>query len=49
MCLALGELQSVLCAVFASEEVCYSGTLSGDVYKWSGHTLQAVIKRAHLV
>ena len=47
--LSIGELQSILCAKFASEEIVYSGTLSGDVYKWKGHTLFSVIKRAHLV
>ncbi len=45
----LGELQSQLCAVFGSADTCYSGTLSGDVYKWKGHNLVTVIKRVHQV
>lgn len=44
-----GELQSILCAAFAPEEVCYTGTLSGDIYKWKGRNLLSVIKRAHMV
>ena len=44
-----GELQSILCAAFSPAGVAYSGTLSGDVYKWKGHTLQSVIKAAHKV
>lgn len=44
-----GELQSVLCAVFSSADTTYTGTLSGDVYKWKGHTLLSVIKNAHSV
>ncbi len=49
LCLCVGELQSQLCAVFGSADTCYSGSLSGDVYKWKGHNLTMVIKRAHHV
>lgn len=38
-----GELQSVLCVCFASSEVTYAGTFSGDVYKWNENRLQTVI------
>ena len=47
--LSLGELQSILCAVYASSDIVYTGTLSGDLYKWKGHTLQSTIKGAHKV
>ena len=46
---AAGELQSVLCAAFCSAEVTITGTLSGDLYKWSGHNLASVVKGAHTV
>lgn len=49
MFLTSGELQSILCAVYASNDIVYTGTLSGDVYKWKGHTLQSTIKGAHQV
>lgn len=44
-----GELQSILCAAYARDDITYTGTLSGDVYQWKGHTLQSVIKGAHNV
>ena len=47
--LSLGELQSILCAVYTSSDIVYTGTLSGDLYKWKGHTLQSTIKGAHKV
>ena len=46
--LYVGELQSVLCASFASAEVTYAGTFSGEIYKWNENRLQTVI-RAHSV
>ena len=49
MCFSEGELQSVLCAAFVSAEVAVTGTLSGDLYKWIGHTLSSVVKGAHHV
>ena len=44
-----GELQSILCVRCAPDDITYTGTLSGDLYKWKGHTLQSVIKGAHNV
>ena len=44
-----GELQSILCVAYAPDDITYTGTLSGDVYKWKGHTLQSAIKGAHSV
>ena len=44
-----GELQSILCAAYVRDDITYTGTLSGDVYQWKGHTLQSVIKGAHNV
>lgn len=42
-----GEIQTILCLSFAPNDVTYSGTLSGDVYVWSGNNLQRVIQGAH--
>ncbi|XP_072031189.1 echinoderm microtubule-associated protein-like 6 isoform X3 [Amphiura filiformis] len=42
-----GEIQTILCLSFAPNDVTYSGTLSGDVYVWSGNNLQRVIQNAH--
>ena len=43
----VGELQSILCAAFTATGEVYTGTLSGDIYKWKGHHLHSVIKAAH--
>ncbi len=48
-CLCAGELQSILCAAFSATGEAYTGTLSGDVYKWKGHHLHSVVKTAHKV
>ena len=48
-CFTVGELQTILCAAFSADGGLYTGTLSGDIYKWEGHTLQSVIKGAHQV
>lgn len=42
-----GELQSILSAVFSSADIAFTGTLSGDVYKWKGHNLLSVVRGAH--
>ena len=44
-----GEIQTLLCLAFGSEDITYTGTLSGDVYKWQGHNLVASVQGAHLV
>ena len=44
-----GELQTILCLGFGSADTVFSGTLSGDIYQWKGHTLASVIKGAHNV
>ena len=44
----VGELQTITCLAFAPNSITYSGTLSGDVYVWSGNNLQEVIA-AHKV
>lgn len=44
-----GEIQSVLCLAFGVGGVLYSGTLSGDVYKWQGNELIENITGAHAV
>lgn len=44
----IGEIQTMLCLGFGpSDNLTYSGTLSGDVYVWSGVNLQRVIQDAH--
>ena len=43
-----GEVQTILCLEFGAGDTLYSGTLSGDIYQWKGHTLVNVIK-AHSV
>jgi WD40 repeat protein len=43
----LGEVQTILCLVFGSDDVVYTGTLSGDIYQWKGYNLESVIKSAH--
>eukprot|EP00111_Clytia_hemisphaerica_P009365 TCONS_00027488-protein len=43
----LGEIQSVLCLAFGVGGVLYTGTLSGDIYKWQGVTLVQNISGAH--
>ncbi|XP_033122529.1 echinoderm microtubule-associated protein-like 6 [Anneissia japonica] len=42
-----GELQTILCIAFAEGDVTFSGTMSGDVYIWSGNNLQRTIPDAH--
>lgn len=37
----------MLCVAFASPDICYAGTLSGDIYVWRGNNLQKVIQDAH--
>ena len=39
----------MLCAAYAASGDLYTGTLSGDIYKWKGHNLHSVIKAAHKV
>lgn len=45
----LGEIQSVLCLAFGVGGVLYTGTLSGDIYKWQGATLVENVSGAHSV
>jgi len=45
----LGEIQSVLCLAFGVGGVLYTGTLSGDIYKWQGVNLAENIAGAHAV
>ena len=45
----LGEIQSVLCLAFGVGGVLYTGTFSGDIYKWQGVTLLENISGAHAV
>lgn len=44
-----GEIQTLLCLAFGSDGITYSGTLSGDVYKWQGASLVAAVQGAHAV
>jgi len=44
-----GEIQTILCVGFGSNDVVYSGTLSGDVYIWRGSKLDRVVQGAHNV
>lgn len=39
----------MLCVSFGSEETTYSGSLSGDVYKWKDRSLVQVIRGYHKV
>ncbi|EDO48487.1 predicted protein, partial [Nematostella vectensis] len=42
-----GEIQTNLCLAFGSDDVTYSGTLSGEIYKWKGQNLAGAIPNAH--
>ena len=44
-----GEIQTNLCLAFGPNDVTYSGTLSGEIYKWKGHNLSGTIPNAHKV
>ena len=44
-----GEIQTNLCLAFAPNDVTFSGTLSGEIYKWKGHNLTGSIPNAHTV
>ena len=44
-----GEIQTNLCLAFGPNDVTYSGTLSGEIYKWKGHNLSGTIPNAHTV
>eukprot|EP00795_Rhopilema_esculentum_P003114 gene3114-1413_t len=43
----VGELQTILCTSYGPNGVLYSGTLSGDIYKWQDNNLVATIPNAH--
>ena len=45
----VGELQTILCTAYGSNGILYSGTLSGDIYKWQENKLVATIPNAHSV
>ena len=45
----VGEIQTMLCLGFGSEETTYSGTLGGDIYVWKGTQLSRVVSGAHNV
>ena len=45
----IGEIQTVLCLAFAPDGITYSGTLSGDIYKWQEHELVHNYQNAHRV
>ncbi|BFZ11617.1 hypothetical protein BsWGS_14656 [Bradybaena similaris] len=42
-----GEIQTMLCLAFGSEDTTFSGTLSGDVYIWRDCNLDRVVSAAH--
>lgn len=42
-----GEIQTNLCLAFGANDVTYSGTLSGEIYKWKGQNLAGTIPNAH--
>lgn len=44
-----GEIQTNLCLAFGPNDVTYSGTLSGEIYKWKGQNLAGSISTAHTV
>ena len=44
-----GELQTVLCVCSWRGSVTFSGTMSGDVYKWRENNLERTIPHAHNV
>lgn len=43
----VGEIQTLLCLAFGPNHTTYSGTLSGDIYVWSGNNLESIISDAH--
>ena len=45
----IGEVQTVLSIGFSKNDTVFTGTFSGDIYQWKGHTLDNVIKSAHNV
>lgn len=45
----VGEIQTLLCLAFGPNHTTYSGTLSGDIYVWSGNNLESIISDAHQV
>ena len=44
-----GEIQTNLCLAFGPNDITYSGTLSGEIYRWKGHNLAGTIPHAHTV
>ena len=44
-----GEIQTNLCLAFGPNDLTFSGTLSGEIYKWKGHNLTGSIPNAHTV
>ena len=43
----VGEIQSQMCVAFGEGEMCYSGTLTGDIYQWKGNELSSIVSNAH--
>eukprot|EP00003_Mantamonas_plastica_P007140 TRINITY_DN1595_c0_g1_i1.p1 TRINITY_DN1595_c0_g1~~TRINITY_DN1595_c0_g1_i1.p1 ORF type:complete len:1924 (+),score=719.51 TRINITY_DN1595_c0_g1_i1:2008-7779(+) len=39
-----GKIQTMLCAAFGPNGACYTGTSSGDIYKWEGNQLDTRIE-----
>ena len=44
-----GEIQSILCLAYGAANLLYTGTLSGDIYKWKENNLLENIDNAHSV
>lgn len=44
-----GDIQTMLCLAFGTEDLTYTGTLGGDIYVWKGINLLRVINDAHQV
>ncbi|XP_071834835.1 echinoderm microtubule-associated protein-like 6 isoform X3 [Apostichopus japonicus] len=42
-----GDIQTMLCLAFGTEDLTYTGTLGGDIYVWKGINLLRVINDAH--
>lgn len=42
-----GEIQTMLCIAFGSDDTVYAGTLNGEIYVWRGNNLSSVIRNAH--
>lgn len=42
-----GEIQTMLCIGYGSDDTVYAGTLNGDIYVWRGNNLSGVIRNAH--